>query len=70
MPRSVGDDVVVSLVEHDDGVYSLDPYPFALDGLDVFTEGRYLFPQQAGTDLGALLADTEISAQHVRLVAA
>jgi len=36
----------------------------------VFTEGRYLFPQQAGTNLGALLADTEISTQHVRLVAA
>jgi hypothetical protein len=70
VPRSVGDDVVISLVERNDGVYSLDPYPFALDGLDVFTEGRYLFPQQAGTDLGALLADTEISVQHVRLVAA
>jgi len=70
VPRSVGDDVVISLIERNDGVYSLDPYPFAIDGLDVFTEGRYLFPQQAGTDLGALLADTEISAQHVRLVAA
>ena len=32
--------------------------------------GIHLFPQQAGTDLGALLADTEISVQPVRLVAA
>jgi hypothetical protein len=70
VPCSIGEDVVISLVEHDDGVYALDPYPFAVDGLDVFTEGRYLVPQPAGTDLGALLADTEISVQHVRLIAA
>ena len=70
VPRAVGDDVTVSLSEHDGGVYALDPYPFAVDGIDLFTEGRYLLPQPAGTDLGATLAATDISRQNVRLVAA
>ncbi|WP_419918809.1 DUF3891 family protein [Candidatus Poriferisocius sp.] len=68
VPRSVGEDVSVSVVEHPDGVYGLDPYPFATDGLELVTEGRYLTPQPSGTDLSAVLAATPVATQTVRLI--
>lgn len=70
VPQAIGDDVTITLVERDGGVYALDPYPFAVDGLELHTDGRYLTPQPEGTDLGEVLANTEISTQNVRLVAA
>ena len=70
VPRAVGDDVTVSVVEHPGGVYEVDPYPFAADGLDLVTEGRYLAPQPPGADLGPLLAATPADAQTVHLVRA
>ncbi|MGI9608501.1 MAG: DUF3891 family protein [Acidimicrobiales bacterium] len=70
VPRAMGDDVTITLAERDGGVYALDPYPFAADDLELHTDGRYLTPQPENTDLGAVLAETEVSAQHVRLVAA
>lgn len=70
VPRAVGDDVTVSVAEHEGGVYALDPYPFDAAGIELATEGRYLAPQPIGTDLGALLAETPVSEQRVRLVAA
>ena len=70
VPRALGDDVTISVTEHDGAVYALDPYPFAVDGLDLATEGRYLAPQPDGTDLGAVLTDTPVTEQRIRLVAA
>ena len=70
VPRAVGDDTTISVVEHAGGMYELDPYPFAEDGLVLATEGRYLAPQPPGTDLGPLLADTPVEVQAVRLVGA
>ncbi len=70
VPRAVGDDVTVSVVELPGAVYALDPYPFAPDQLELATEGRYLAPQPAGTDLAAMLATTPIEAQTVHLVRA
>ena len=70
VPRAVGDDTAVSVEEHAGGVYRLDPYPFATDGLELATEGRYLRPQPLGTDLGALLSQTPTATQTVRLVGA
>jgi hypothetical protein len=70
VPQALGDDVTISLTERDTGVYALSPYPFNTDALEVYTEGRYLEPQPVDTDLGAALAATEVSEQHVRFVAA
>lgn len=70
VPRAMNDDVTVSVVEHPGAVYEVDPYPFAVDGLDLATEGRYLAPQPAGTDLGGVLAATPVDTQTVRLVRA
>ena len=70
VPRGVGDDVTIALTERDEGVYALDPYPFSVERLELYTEGRYLEPQATGTDLGALLDATPVARQHVCLVAA
>jgi hypothetical protein len=70
VPRSVGDDVTITVTEREGGVYALDPYPFAVDELSLATQGRYLTPQPAGADLSRVLASTAISEQRVRLVAA
>ena len=70
VPRAVGDDVTITVTEAPAAVYEVDPYPFATDGLEVATEGRYLAPQPPGTDLGAVLAATPVDTQTVRLVRA
>ncbi len=70
VPRAVGDDMTIAVAERFGAVYEVDPYPFAADGLEVATEGRYLAPQPPGTDLGALLAATPVDTQTVRLVRA
>ncbi len=70
VPRAVGDDVTVTVVEHPDGVYALDPYPFSCDGLELATEGRYLAPQPAGADLAEVLRGTPVRSQAVRLIKA
>ena len=70
VPRAVGDDVIVSVVERGGAVYEVDPYPFAADGLELVTEGRYLAPQPPGADLGEELAATPVDTQTVLLVRA
>ena len=70
VPRAVDDDVTISVTERPGAVYEVDPYPFAADGLEVGTEGRYLAPQPPGTDLGPVLAATPVDTQTVRLVRA
>ena len=70
VPRSVGDDVTVTVVERPGGEYTVDPYPFAADGFAPATEGRYLAPQPPGTDLAEVLAATPVQSQTVRLLAA
>ena len=70
VPRAVGDDVTIAVAERPGAVYALDPYPFAADGLEVRTEGRYLAPQPPGADLGDVLAATPVDTQTVRLVSA
>ncbi len=69
LPKSAGEDVSVTVTEHEGSIYALDPFPFAIDGLELHTEGRYLTPQPMGTDLAELLAATDVSVQTVQLVA-
>lgn len=70
VPRAVGDDVTVTVVERRGAVYALDPYPFAADRIEVATEGRYLTPHLPGTDLGPVLEATPVDTQTVCLVRA
>ncbi len=68
VPKAVGTDVTILVEERPGGVYGLDPYPFGTNDLELTTEGRYLSPQPAGTNLSALLASTPVTCQTVRLV--
>ncbi|WP_419841147.1 DUF3891 family protein [Candidatus Poriferisodalis sp.] len=70
VPQGVGHDVTVSVTEQSDGMYTLHPFPFACDGLELATEGRYLAPQPAGADLAAVLEATPVQTQAVRLISA
>ena len=70
VPMSTTADVSVSVQERPGAVYRLDPYPFERDGLELFTEGRYLLPAEPGADLAALMASTPVERQTVTLVAA
>ncbi len=68
VPRAVGEDVTISVVERPGGVYGLDPYPFGTNDLELTTAGRYLSPRPPGTDLGPVLAALPVDFQTVRLV--
>ena len=68
VPRAVGDDVTISVSERPGAVYKIDPYPFSADELELATDGRYLTPQPAGTDLAEVLAATPVESQTVHLV--
>lgn len=70
VPAGPTADVSISVQERPGGVYRLDPYPFERDGLELFTEGRYLRPAEAGADLAAVMASTPVERQTVTLVAA
>lgn len=70
VPRSVGDDVSITVTELGNGHYAVTPFPFDTDGLTVGTEGRYLAPQEAGTLLPGVLATTAVSEQVVTLTGA
>jgi hypothetical protein len=69
VPRTTDEDVTIRAVEVDADTVRLDPFPFGPDPLDVATEGRYLRPERAGTDLIPVFAATPVEHQAVRLVA-
>ena len=56
----------------DDATYSLDPYPFSENELEVSFDGRYLAPQEASgnPDMEAIMRDTPRERQSATLVAA
>lgn len=70
VPTGTTADVSISVQERPGAVYRLDPYPFDADGLEFFTEGRYLLPAEPGADLATVLAATPVERQTVTLVAA
>lgn len=70
VPAGSTTDVSISVQERPGAVYRLDPYPFDVDHLELFTEGRYLLPADPGTDLAAVMASTPVERQTVTLVAA
>lgn len=70
VPRNLTEDVTITVRELADAVYEVDPYPFAHDNLELSTNGCYLQPQPAGTNLATVIADAPIDSQTVRLVRA
>jgi hypothetical protein len=72
VPRSVGDDVDIKVRSVGEGTYSLDPYPFAEDGLEVSFAGRHLTPFAADDkpDMAAVMRQVPLERQTARLVAA
>ena len=72
VPRGVADDVDIEVRALGDGVYSLDPYPFRDDGLEVSFTGRHLTPfgPDDSPDMAAVMRETPRERQSARLIAA
>jgi Protein of unknown function (DUF3891) len=69
VPRAPGDDVTITVSRVGKGVYRLDPYPFAVDGLEITCAGRWMTPVPEGTDIVRALAALPVSGETMRLVA-
>ena len=65
VPLGVGDDVDVVIRPEKENTYSLDPYPFNEDPMEISFEGRFLSPQTgvADPDMAALMRDTPVEGQ-------
>ena len=68
VPLAVGADVTITLHPLRRGFYSLSPYPFATDFLEMRFAGRYLLPLPAGANLSSVLAEMPEDEQVVMLV--
>ena len=68
VPRAVGDDVTLTVKPVKPGTYHLSPYPFQEDNLALSYRGRWMRPQPIGTDLKALMNETEPVIEEVILV--
>lgn len=69
VPTSDGDDVTITIQEKGDGTYTLDPYPFAEDPVQVSFEGRWMEPIDEGDDGKTAFNQTALSEQVVMLTA-
>ncbi len=69
VPRTLGDDVTITIRPLGDDVYGLSPYPFQQDQLTITTKGRYLTPQPEGTDLAAVIQALPFERQTATLTA-
>jgi len=68
VPRAIGDDVTITIKPVEPGVYSLSPYPFGEDRLEISYQGRLMSPQFVGTDLQALMAAIEPTIEKITLI--
>ena len=68
VPDGKGTDHTLTINPTDNGAYTLSPYPFKDDSIEVSVEGRYLTSQPQGTDFKAIFNSTEIQKQTYRLV--
>jgi hypothetical protein len=68
VPLAVGMDVTITVRPLRSGFYSLSPYPFAADFLEVKLTGRYMLPVPPQADLAAVLDETPEEAQTFTLV--
>jgi hypothetical protein len=68
VPLAVGADVTITLRPLRRGFYSLSPYPFTTDFLEMCFAGRYLLPLQPGANPASVLEEMPEVAQTVTLV--
>lgn len=72
VPKSADEDTSVTVRPLGDGVYGLDPFPFAGDTLEAVCHGRYVAPiaeGEAPEDLASFLQSIPSTTQVYRLVA-
>lgn len=72
VPRNADEDATVTLTPVGEGIYSLNPFPFAGDRLEAPCHGRYMTPfaeSEAPDDIGAALGALATEAQVHCLVA-
>ncbi len=69
VPRSLGDDVSVTVTPLEDGSYRVQPFPFTGHQIELDLPGHVLAPQPSGTDIQATLAATPKTAERIRLQA-
>ncbi|GIK55673.1 MAG: DUF3891 family protein [Chloroflexi bacterium] len=68
VPDGKGGDHTITIVPRPGGDYTLTPWVFATDVLELFVEGRPITPQPVGTDFRAIFADTPKEKQGYCLV--
>lgn len=68
VPRTVGDDVTITITPIETGTYKLSPYPFQEDTTVFDYEGRFLSAQPAGTNLAELWEDAVRLTETIKLV--
>jgi hypothetical protein len=72
VPKSADEDASVTVRPQGDGVYAMDPFPFAGDRLEVACKGRYMRPLangEAPADVGAYLNGLPVETQVHTFVA-
>jgi hypothetical protein len=69
VPMSVGKDETLTVRRQSAGVYSVTPYPFAKEKLEVSVEGRYLYPLEKGMKLSEVIWATPKTLQSYTLIA-
>ncbi len=68
VPTTAGNDVTITITEHEDGSYALTPFPFATNGMEVSFSGRWLEPIDNDVDGPSAFRATTVSQQTVVLV--
>ncbi len=68
VPAREGDDVTITVMEKEPGIYGAAPFPFNADGVEVYFEGRWIEPQAPDADGPKLYEKTPVSRQTVTFV--
>ncbi len=70
IPMSAAKDTNVDIKPLGDGTYSISPFPFDTNGVEMSFSGRYLAPVDSGDDVREQLEAAPVTTQSFRLVAA
>ncbi len=68
VPRSVGDDVTITVTPVEQGVYRVSPFPFSSDPMTVSLPGTLVTPNATATSAQEVLDQGEAHAETITLV--
>ena len=68
VPDGKGNDHTITISPLENGMYSLTPFPFKGEILEITTEGRYLSPQPEGTDFKTMVKTIAKEQQTYQMV--